>query len=442
MTQPLFKTIVQDKGTNNNGYSYAKSSSPANYADVEYQNPLPHNKECHRSTTTHCLSDPTATPLKYYVFYPANTEYSKQQYYNCPLPAIVLFHAGEFSDYNDIDDATQLEDVAVPLAKRGFVVFLCEYRRGTYTDYFPGSYTSAQQELAIYRAGQDGRGALRSIIQYQRDHHSNTENFQIDTNNIFIGGQSAGAFISINLAYYPIQTMIDQVIPGVHAYLGSINQDFYKGDTTIDYFKKIKGVIDMWGNGYLPASYISNPSAFFQNIGNFPAMIAFNGQLDQTAPPYQTPIEFSPSESPHEPFHSESNCLPYHSPPYTVININGADLYAFGAYNIYNILTAVSPMELYIDCQMHHGLDCDPTEQPGCTTTFQSDFGTGYVHPEDVYEYIAERTAVFFQAVLTGKAYITNMGQYSLGQSKFIECKNTRVGCNAATMSCNGNTCN
>lgn len=61
---------------------------------------------------------------------------------------------------------------------------------------------------------------------------------------------------------------------------------------------------------------------------------------------------------------------------------------------------------------------------------------------DSVYGYMAVRSAIFFQALLTGIATVNN-GQYSLGQSKFVECPNTRYGCetdyhNAA---CENNDC-
>ena len=61
-------------------------------------------------------------------------------------------------------------------------------------------YTTAQQILAIYRACQDGRGAIRSIIKYETvgwGHDANNVNYpwHIDINKIFVGGVSAGSVI-------------------------------------------------------------------------------------------------------------------------------------------------------------------------------------------------------------------------------------------------------
>ena len=77
--------------------------------------------------------------------------------------------------------------------------------------------------------------------------------------------------------------------------------------------------------------------------------------------------------------------------------------------------------ELYLDCQMAHGLDCDYTD-PGCTIPFQSDFGTGLTNDAEVYDYICGRAATFFQSVIGGTASI-------LTHTKFVECANYRVTC-------------
>jgi hypothetical protein len=75
------------------------------------------------------------------------------------------------------------------------------------------------------------------------------------------------------------------------------------------------------------------------------------------------------------------------------------------------------PYELYVDCDMHHGLDKCKTA--GC---FKSEFGTGYTTRDSVDLYIAQRIATFFQAVLNGIAG-------NLGRKVFYECENKRVAC-------------
>ncbi len=68
--------------------------------------------------------------------------------------------------------------------------------------------------------------------------------------------------------------------------------------------------------------------------------------------------------------------------------------------------------EIYVDCTGKHGVaDGD-------------NYGTPATTKEQIWQYTAERTAVFFQAVINEKT------KASLGNSLFVECKNTRERCN------------
>ncbi len=251
-------------------FSYGKSNA-TNYKDAEYHNSVSYLDDCGVNvdpmSEEDCLTN-AQSYLKYIVYYPSHTEYSKAEYDECPLPAIVLFHAGGFSDCNPITEAFTIDQMCSTYARLGYVAFNVEYRTGRLLDAVPGpqSYYSGQQVLAFYRGFQDGRGALRSIIKRQNEADANS-NFQIDINYIFVGGASAGAAIAINLGYYPTQTMVNAICPGAQARLGDVDIDFYYGGTNIAYFGKIKGVLNMWGNGFLPVT--SAPLDFFQRLPPF-----------------------------------------------------------------------------------------------------------------------------------------------------------------------------
>ncbi|MBS1745504.1 MAG: hypothetical protein JST21_04975 [Bacteroidetes bacterium] len=234
--------------------TYYKNLTPAGYQDVHYYlNYCPFGCSIpNGNPATGCDDD--AHALYYYVYYPTGTGIN---YSTCPLPALIMFHSGAFSECSS-PDQDGLEDFCEEMASRGFVVFSCSYRVGVLTDQtnIPNTptghegdpkwqYVSAQQILAIYRACQDARGSIRSIIQANA-----TETlFKINTNDIFVGGMSAGSLIAMNAVYYQSQAMIDAVFPNVSAALGSINPDFYAapppaiGDP--DYFPNIAGVINL-----------------------------------------------------------------------------------------------------------------------------------------------------------------------------------------------------
>ena len=87
---------------------------------------------------------------------------------------------------------------------------------------------------------------------------------------------------------------------------------------------------------------------------------------------------------------------------------------------------------MYVDCNMAHGLDkdcktCSTCAFPACYTNckacvFDSDFGTGATNTNLVNIYIAQRIAVYFQAVLVGI-------DQSLINYEFVDCENTRKKC-------------
>ena len=400
--------------------SYGKTNS-ANYYDPEYP------EDCGTDINNIVCLTNAATELRYQVYFPDNSVYTKAQYNSCPLPVVILFHPGGFSDcsgafgINAYDTVkAQMPKYCMDFARRGYVAINVEYRRGQLPA--PSFYYSVQQVLIYYMAFQDGRGMLRTAIHNQRNATSN-DKFQIDTNWIFVGGASAGAAISLHLGYYPTQEMNDEIFPGLHTNMGTLNQDYYVGDTTIEYFSKIKGVMSLWGNGFLPVAYNDEPESFFENNSNFPALIAFQGKLDVTAKYRKNDVFFAPPPKPNKPdYHSISTCLRNGGTYSLPGEPDKKDLLSIGPDLIYQYFGNLLTMEYYLDCNMEHGLDEDPcTSPPVC---YKTNFGTTLNNKYDVRRYIVQRAATYFQAVINEIAA-------SLNDSKFVDCENYRSGCSA-----------
>tara|TARA_B100000676_G_C18054811_1_gene833685 strand:- start:650 stop:1744 length:1095 start_codon:yes stop_codon:yes gene_type:complete len=101
-------------------------------------------------------------------------------------PVIIFIHTGAFfSGHNELDDVT---DLSIAAAKRGYVAVSINYRLGL------NVLSSYSGERAVFRGVQDASAAIRFL----REHH---EDFNIDPENIFIWGTSAGAFIGLHLAF-------------------------------------------------------------------------------------------------------------------------------------------------------------------------------------------------------------------------------------------------
>lgn len=369
--------------------------------------------------------------LKYRVYYPLHN------YGAIKLPAFIFIHGGGLSDCSSFNDL-QLDTVCREFAKRGFVTFNCEYRRGRIIDVSHFNLKTVQQQLASYRGAQDARGVIRSIIKRERYHNDSfpSDPYRIDTTLIFLGGNSAGALLAISAAYYRNQTMFDTVYPSltgtpkIKNVLGSINSNFYYGDSTIQYLPLIKGVLSMWGGVPLPLTYIAKQDSFFYstNSNYNPAFIGFQGYRDGVFP-YDTIIPNVNNQRMyfHDPpihvgdvdYNSESRCLLTGTGPYSLDTDPGTpDLINGSSINLYKIIKSFGKAtEYYLDCQMKHGLD----KQDG--VNFHSDFGTGYTTSHDVYNYIVQRSTTFFQAVINGATYS------NFTYTKFTECENFRHNC-------------
>lgn len=383
--------------------------------------------------------------LKIFVYYPKH-DYSNTT--GCKLPVFIFVHGGGFSDCIGMNRTGELTDACKNMAHKGFVVFSVEYRRGRRRDdQMPmGKFTSVFEEAAIYRAAQDVRGAIRYII-YRQIHHNlyvNEDPYQIDVNNIFLGGNSAGALSVITAAYFyepSGQAKLNDIFPVVNSnittVLGAADIDFYLGNDTYNYMQGVRGILSMWGSLFIPAGAKNNPAAYFNSSPYKPPIIAFHGKQDDVFPYIAQPVYYSPNVDAHIPFNSTASCII--SGTYALEgNASTVDLYNAGSKGIFDYV--LQPLgifsEVYIDNQMAHGLDDDDAACGNCSSNpfqkyndahtscilcgFQSNFGTPYNNKTDVYNYIIQRAAIFFQAIMTGT-------QNQVTQTIFIEEQNDRI---------------
>lgn len=187
-------------------------------------------------------------------------------------PLLMWIHGGAFlaGDKND----ASIQALCKNFAKRGYVTASIDYRLGFIADEadwqcnYPNyscvfATDSTEWARAYYRAVQDGKGALRYLINRH-------EAYRIDTNNIFVAGESAGAFTALGvglldtLTERPLETFAlpDAALPHPNTLDCSYNQNItFNGDaiprpdlggidgeiepTNINY--RIKGIGNMYG---------------------------------------------------------------------------------------------------------------------------------------------------------------------------------------------------
>lgn len=434
--------------TSNAYFTYYKTPSPIK--DVLYAleedlsgcvSPLPTADDCD-PTNNHITNE---SALRYRAYFPLKntTEFPNgHNYSEIPLPCLVFFHAGGFQECADFEGGV-LATMCKAFARKGFIAISVEYRAGRRKD---GTNTSAQQHIAPYRAIQDARGALRSIIKRNTVAEGQHDGlFIINPDQFFIGGMSAGAITALGATYYRNQSMINQAFPTsgasltIEQALGNIDVDNYYGDlpnppSIPNYRPTIRGVLNCWGGVVIPKSDDNDETDFFvggNDLAN-PPMIIFHGYLDETVPYIDTdPLEdlqdihFSTSST----FKKTNVCLdtsgsfivkkPTETTPVSVKTCSSINLYNALADSRIDRFT-----EIYTDCNMRHGLD---DKVDGVETSI-ADFATGFADTDQVGLYIVQRSAVFFQAIMN---YSTLSGHppfgYVNGKTKFFDCVNNRI---------------
>ncbi len=310
--------------------------------DVKYKTAEYGGMSCPAPTETLC--EPNTSLLVYDVYYPTYHKFFGED--GCGLPAFIFFHAGSYKECSAKDKDISVE-ICTEFAKRGFVAYSVEYRRGKKDD--AGVYRSVQNQLAQYRAAQDARGAIRSIIKRQQNEVIDDWNdpYSIDIDKIFIGDASAGG-VPANLATWYTSSMVYEAFPSpsgsptIQTVLGSIDADYYYGDPTYNYHPKIKALLNCWSGLSLPTGLNASGSDFFSGSGRsafITPVIAFHGKNDDVfhfLEDGDQEIFFSPSSGNHAVFNPEDTCI--NSGPYVLNGSSGsADMIQTSSLNMYHI---------------------------------------------------------------------------------------------------------
>ncbi len=147
-------------------------------------------------------------------------------------PLIIWVHGGNFTSGTSTN--SDMVTLSQRFAKKGFVCASINYRLGL------TPFDSVGAIRAVVRAVQD----LKASIRYFYKDKLTTNTYKIDTNNIFIGGTSAGAIAALHTAYMDKSCEINYYMTDAAlTTLGGI--DGYSGNQC--YSQKIKGVINLCG---------------------------------------------------------------------------------------------------------------------------------------------------------------------------------------------------
>ncbi len=125
-------------------------------------------------------------------------------------PLLVWIHGGSFLA-GDKSDAS-ITNLCKQFARRGYVTASINYRLGFVSDHaawncnYPNysclfASDSAEWIRALYRGIQDGKGAVRYLV-------NRNNQYRIDTNSVFVAGESAGSCIALGIGL--LDTVIER----------------------------------------------------------------------------------------------------------------------------------------------------------------------------------------------------------------------------------------
>lgn len=192
--------------------------------------------------------------LKLDVYQPDANRTSKK------YPLLLVIHGGGFL----VGGKAGTLKTCAPMTNEGFVCTAINYRLGWARDRTkPCNGDSAELKKAIYRAAQDASAAIRFMVAH-------ADEYSVDTNWIFVCGNSAGGVTSINSAYLTDE-IAEQFMPGITTQMGGLK-------TSTNNLKNpytIKGICNMWGG-------IGNPYLITKE--NAVPTLMFHGKLDRVVP--------------------------------------------------------------------------------------------------------------------------------------------------------------
>ncbi|MBU1798216.1 MAG: carboxylesterase family protein, partial [Bacteroidetes bacterium] len=197
--------------------------------------------------------------LKFHLFTPVNDTLKNR-------PMLICIHGGGFVSGNkEHDDMMEFSKI---FAQRGYVTATIQYRLGM------NLFSSVSAERAVYRGLQDGRAAIRYFKE-------NSETYGIDTNNIYLIGSSAGAFIGLQNIFMNEESerpassyLISHFPPTLEdgPDLGSLDAI----NSTLKYGSQPNGVISLWGA-------IQDTTIIKDSDGDIPLLL-IHGTADNIVP--------------------------------------------------------------------------------------------------------------------------------------------------------------
>lgn len=180
-------------------------------------------------------------------------------------PLFIFAHGGGFTQ--GARDVIKPSGFLQTLAKSGYVVASISYRLLD----VPSNMQSTS--IGILNAVED----MRAAIRYFRKDAVSTNNFKVDTNQIFIGGYSAGAITALHTAYLntieKVTTYVPFLVPYVNTHNGIEGSSGNPG-----YSSEVKGVINVSGAIVNSELLDTNTSILYSLHGEADKIVPIDGK--------------------------------------------------------------------------------------------------------------------------------------------------------------------
>ena len=171
-------------------------------------------------------------------------------------PTVLLAHGGSFYSGDRTNDYP-ITALCADLAHKGYVTVSIDYRL---IDNFIELTNADSTIIEVLQAVSDGKAAIRYLYEY-------ADSFGIDTSNIFIGGNSAGAVLAMQYAYID---SISELSANFQSLLPSIGGTLDGNSGNPGYPSNIKGVVSLAGglNQVNWMGYCSKPIVMAQGTAD------------------------------------------------------------------------------------------------------------------------------------------------------------------------------
>ena len=166
----------------------------------------------------------TTESLDMYVFEPEGDTMAHR-------PLVIMAFGGSF--ISGVKESPDILKLCNAYVKKGYVAVSIKYRIGA------DPIDSVNMMKAVLRGVQD----MKACVRYFYKDAATSNSYRIDTNNIFVGGVSAGAFVGIHTAYMDKISELQPWIQSEAVALGGIEGN--SGNP--GYSSKVKGVVNLCG---------------------------------------------------------------------------------------------------------------------------------------------------------------------------------------------------